>query len=201
MIRTIISDMGNVILPFDVSLFLNRIEKYSSLSKNEVMRIPIILDGLIVSFSKGRISSKKYFDSMKEIFKVDIEFKEFKDIYCDIFSLDSSVLKTLSKLKGIFRLVLLSNTDILHFNFIKTRYPEMFIFDDYVLSYETGSVKPEDRIFEIALEKSESDPEQIVFIDDMEENIRAAGKTGMKTIHFDCHMDLKRELEKFDILF
>jgi len=198
-IKAVISDMGNVILPFDISLFLRKIAEYSSLKKDEVIKIPILHYGLIESFCKGEISPKKYYDSMKEIFKADIKFKEFRKIYCDIFSLDNSVLKTLNELKDKTKLLLLSNTDTLHFNFIKKRYPEILIFDDYILSYETGWVKPEDEIFRVALEKSEENPENIVFIDDREENIQAAEKTGMKTIHFDSKMDLKVELEKLGI--
>jgi len=38
-----------------------------------------------------------------------------------------------------------------------------------------------------------------LFIDDMEENIRAAAKTGMKTVHFNSKTNLKAELEKFEI--
>ncbi|HHF51435.1 MAG: HAD family phosphatase [Candidatus Aminicenantes bacterium] len=199
MIRTVISDMGNVILPFDVSVFLERIAKYSSLEKEEIMSMPVLYDGLIESFGKGRISPNKYYKGMKEIFKVDLKFKDFLDIYCDIFSLDSSVLETLAKIKGKCKLILLSNTDTLHFNYIKKRFPEIFLFDEYILSYKVGSVKPEEKIFKIAIEKSETEPQNILFIDDMEENIRAAAKTGMKIVHFNSKTNLKAELEKFEI--
>jgi putative hydrolase of the HAD superfamily len=136
---------------------------------------------------------------MKDIFKVDLKFKTFLDIYCDIFSLDSSVLETLAQLKGKHKLILLSNTDTLHFNYIEKRFPEIFIFDEYILSYKVGSVKPEEKIFKIAIEKSGAEPQNILFIDDMEENIRVAAKTGMKTIHFNSKTNLKAELEKFGI--
>jgi len=200
-IKTILSDMGNVILPFDISVFLKRIAKYSSMGIKELMDIPVLPDGLIESFGKGRISPEEYFMGMKEIFKVNITFKDFLDIYCSIFSLDSSVLETLAKLKGKNKLILLSNTDTLHFNYIKKRFPEIFIFDEYILSYKVGSVKPEERIFKIAIEKSEAEPECILFIDDMEENIRAAERTGMKTIHFNSQTDLEAEMGKFGISF
>ncbi len=199
MIRTVVSDMGNVILPFDISVFLKRIAKYSSLEKEEIMSIPVLHDGLIESFGKGRISPKRYYKGMKDIFKVDLKFKTFLDIYCDIFSLDSSVLETLAQLKGKHKLILLSNTDTLHFNYIEKRFPEIFIFDEYILSYKVGSVKPEEKIFKIAIEKSGAEPQNILFIDDMEENIRVAAKTGMKTIHFNSKTNLKAELEKFGI--
>ena len=199
MIKAIISDMGNVILPFDVSLFLRKMAQYSSMKKREVMEIPVLHDRLIKSFSKGEISSKKYYESMKDAFKADLKFKEFRNIYCDIFSLNTEVLKALTKLRGKNKLLLLSNTDTLHFNFVRKRFPEIFIFDGYILSYEAGCIKPEDEIFKLALKKSKEEPENTLFIDDMEENIEAAMALGMKTIHFDSRIDLSAELEKFGV--
>jgi len=200
-IKTVISDMGNVILPFEISFFLNEIAKYSSLEKDEVINIPVLHVELIKSFSEGRISPENYYAQMKKIFKADIQFDKFRDIYCDIFSLNSSVLKTLSSLKGKNKLLLLSNTDTLHFNFIKKRFPEIFIFDDYILSYEVGCVKPDDKIFRAAVDRSETKPEEIVFIDDIRENVKAAEKAGLKTIHFNSEIDLKAELEKYGVSF
>ncbi|MFW6123652.1 MAG: HAD family hydrolase [Acidobacteriota bacterium] len=201
MIKAVISDMGNVILPFDVSLFLKKMAQYSFMKEREVMELPVLHDGLIKSFSKGEISSKKYYKSMKEVFKANIRFKKFRNIYCDIFSLNAEVLETLTKLKGKNKLFLLSNTDALHFNFIRKKFPDIFIFDDYILSYEAGWIKPEEEIFKLALKKSEEEPENTVFIDDMEENIKAAEALGMKTIHFDSETDLKVELDKLGISF
>ncbi len=201
MIRTVISDMGNVLLAFDVLVFLNEIAKYSSMKNKEVLEVPFLHDGLIEAFCKGNIGPKKYYREMGKIFKADIEYQDFINIYCNIFSLNSSVVKTLTRLKGKNKLILLSNTDTLHFNFIKKRYPEIFIFDDYILSYKIGSVKPETEIFDVALDRSETKPEEIVFIDDMKENIQAAKKIGMKTIHFHPKMDLKSELKKLGMCF
>ena len=77
----------------------------------------------------------------------------------------------------------------------------MFIFDDYVLSFEAGYMKPDLRIFQIALERAKARAGECVFIDDLEENIEAAAKMGIHTIHFKAQTDLKTELCKLGLSF
>jgi putative hydrolase of the HAD superfamily len=97
------------------------------------------------------------------------------------------------------RLVLLSNTDSLHFEYIREAFPEIFIFDEYVLSYETGSLKPETEIYNNALKQAGISPEEAVFIDDLEENVKAADRLGMKGILYRKGMDLRLELSRYGI--
>jgi epoxide hydrolase-like predicted phosphatase len=55
-------------------------------------------------------------------------------------------------------------------------------FDPIVLSYEEKVSKPDPRIYQAAISKAGVKPNEIVFIDNLEENITAAQQAGMKTI-------------------
>ena len=57
-------------------------------------------------------------------------------------------------------------------------------FDTLTISSEVGVMKPEEAIYQIALEKADTRPEQAVFIDDFIENVGGAQKVGMHAIHF-----------------
>lgn len=57
-------------------------------------------------------------------------------------------------------------------------------FNHLVISAEVGVMKPEARIYQIALEQAGVSPNEAVFIDDMFENIQGCEKVGMKGIHF-----------------
>lgn len=57
-------------------------------------------------------------------------------------------------------------------------------FDHIVISAEVGVAKPDPRIFHLALDGLEVTPLESVFIDDFEENIKAARKVGMHAILF-----------------
>jgi putative hydrolase of the HAD superfamily len=57
-------------------------------------------------------------------------------------------------------------------------------FDHMVISAEVGVMKPEARIYEIALEALDARPEESIFVDDFAENVEAARALGMCGIQF-----------------
>ncbi len=58
------------------------------------------------------------------------------------------------------------------------------VFDYMVISAEIGLMKPDCRIYRLALEELGAKPEESVFIDDMLVNVEAARAVGMAGIHF-----------------
>jgi putative hydrolase of the HAD superfamily len=58
-------------------------------------------------------------------------------------------------------------------------------FDSMVISAEVGVMKPEARIYQIALEQAGASPNEAVFVDDFYENIEGCEKVGMQGIHFE----------------
>ncbi|MCX6066035.1 MAG: HAD family phosphatase [Chloroflexi bacterium] len=57
-------------------------------------------------------------------------------------------------------------------------------FDDVIVSAEVGIVKPDARIYQLALDKFGIQPEEAVFVDDMPENIAACQALGMQGVQF-----------------
>jgi putative hydrolase of the HAD superfamily len=57
------------------------------------------------------------------------------------------------------------------------------LFDCVVISAEVGMRKPDERIFRHAVEQLGLPPEECVFIDDIEHNVRAAEALGMVGVH------------------
>jgi HAD superfamily hydrolase (TIGR01509 family) len=57
-------------------------------------------------------------------------------------------------------------------------------FDEVIVSAEVGIVKPDARIYHLALEKLGVQPAEAVFVDDMPENIAACQALGMHGIQF-----------------
>ena len=57
-------------------------------------------------------------------------------------------------------------------------------FDHMVISAEVGVMKPEAKIYQIALEQAGVSPSEAVFVDDFIENIEGCEELGMHGIHF-----------------
>lgn len=71
------------------------------------------------------------------------------------------------------------------------------LFDVVVISAEVGLRKPDERIFRHALEGLGLEPQECVFIDDIEHNIRAAEAIGMVGLH---HTDPVRTVASLEDL-
>lgn len=200
-IKSVISDLGKVILFFDNNIFLKKMMDYSPLSLEE-MRASIFSHFEVVqNFDRGKLTPHQFYGQVLERFQAKIDYEDFYDIYNDIFSLNPPVLSLLKRLKSQYRLVLLSNTDVVRFSFIRNRFPEIMIFDEYVLSYEVGRIKPHPQIYRVAIEKARARPEECVFIDDREENIEGARGMGINSILFDNHVQLKAYLQEYGLFF
>ncbi len=201
MIESVISDLGKVIIFFENQIFFEKMSRFCPLSPEEIEEEALKHFELIIYFDTGKITPEEFYESIKKILKADLDYSKFYEIYNDVFSLNPPVLKIMKQLKSKHRLVLLSNTDVMRFGFVKRKFPEILIFDAYVLSYEVGLMKPHPNIYIEALKKVQSKPEEAVFIDDREENVQAAFELGIQAVHFKPETDLALELKKLGLSF
>jgi len=199
MIKSIISDLGKVIVDFDNNRFFSGLSRYCSYSFDEIVWQSRDHLHLHLAFDSGEIDPQEFYLKVKQVLSANLDQDEFFRLYNDIFSLNEKVVQTFQKLKGKCRLIILSNTDPERFGFIKKTFPAVLDFDDFVLSFEQGFLKPQKEIYKIALKKAQALPSECVFIDDMEENISAAASLGFNTIHFKPGTNLKSELRRFQI--
>lgn len=200
-IKSVISDLGMVIIFFDNDIFLNKMMNYSPFSLEEMKELVVENFGLVESFDRGKMTPEKFYQEVAARFRAEIDYHSFFRIYNDIFTLNPPVLNIMKKLKSQHRLVLLSNTDVMRFGFIQKTFPEILFFDAYVLSYEVGCMKPDSRIYKVALKRAEARAKECLFIDDREENVMAALKLGLQAIHFGPQTDLKTSLQEYGIFF
>ena len=76
------------------------------------------------------------------------------------------------------------------------RFPVVKCLQDVVVSGDEGVVKPDRRIFEIALERmGKPDPASVFFTDDSLRNIEAASEFGFDAHHFQTAADLEQALK------
>src|SRR5262249_29464942 len=89
-----------------------------------------------------------------------------------------------------------SNTNEAHIEFIRSRYRVLDYFDQHICSYEVGSLKPDRKIFERAIQVSGHRPDELFFADDREENILAARQLGIHAHQFRTESLLVEALQK-----
>jgi HAD superfamily hydrolase (TIGR01509 family) len=197
----VISDLGKVIIFFDNNIFFEKIADYSPHSKEEIRELAVAHFELVEFFDKGEITPQDFHAQVIQKLEARIDYDTFFSIYNNVFSLNPPVLQIMKRLKGNYRLVLLSNTDTMRFGFVKKKFPGILIFDEYVLSFEVGFMKPHPQIYKEALKKAGFPARECVFIDDREENIEAAAKLGIKGIHLGPQTHLESVLKEAGLSF
>jgi putative hydrolase of the HAD superfamily len=69
-------------------------------------------------------------------------------------------------------------------------------FDQHIFAYEIGAAKPDPKAYQIMIKQLNLPPQDIVFIDDRPENIRAAQALGINAILFQSADQIQQELQK-----
>jgi putative hydrolase of the HAD superfamily len=115
-------------------------------------------------------------------------------------SLHEPVIKLIRRLRGHYKLGLLSNATItLEDRLVEYGLHEE-LFDDIVNSSRVGLAKPDPAIYQLAATRLELDPVNCFFIDDYHVNVRAAREVGMTAHHFQGYQGLHDELEALSLL-
>jgi len=126
---------------------------------------------------------------------------ELKKEFIRISGMRHDVFELAKKLKGRYKLGILSNQIEDWLEDVIKKHSMDEVFDAIVTSYGTGFAKPDARIYREIVKKLRVKPEECVFIDDLETSMPPAKKLGMKTILFKDTEQLKNDLKKLGVKF
>ncbi len=127
------------------------------------------LPGWVLQLETGQIEPRDFVDQFCRLIDLRADYDQFCEIWSCIFT---GTLVPESMLEGLarrYRLVLVSNTNAIHFEMIQRSYPLLRHFHDLVLSHEVGAAKPDPRIYQVALEKAGCRPGECFYTDDIPE--------------------------------
>ena len=202
MIRTVISDLGRVVLWFDNNVFLRKLADRAGRPFEEVKAAVHGDLELLRRFDAGAITTADFHARVMEIVGADVSRVDFYAMYNDIFTPNAGAIDVLGRAKSAgYKLLLLSNTDPERFGFVLRTFPALRLFDGYVLSYELKLLKPDPAIYLAAAHAAGCEPGDCAFIDDMEENVNAAIATGLAGIHYLPETDLAAKLRTLGLRF
>ena len=177
-LKTIIFDLGNVIIPFDFRRGYAAMEAHCGLPAAEIPE-RIRATGLVPELESGRIEPRAFVEAMNRTLGASLSYEGFREIWGSIFLPETLVpIELVRELKKTHRVIVLSNTNAIHIEMVREAYPILSEFDELVLSHEVRAMKPEPAIYAAAVAAARAEPGECFFTDDIlayVEGARAAG--------------------------
>ncbi|MGO9464801.1 MAG: HAD family hydrolase [Isosphaeraceae bacterium] len=180
---TLIFDFGNVIGFFD---HMKVYEHFAPrLGMNGMQFAGLLLQrgfrDLLVEFECGRIGARVFAEQTMAMSGLLVPYEEFVAAWNDIFWLNESLAGLIPWFKSRgYTLVLGSNTNILHSQHYRRQFAATLDhFDRMIFSHDVGVMKPAAEFYRACALAAGVPAASCVFVDDVDENIKAARQAGM----------------------
>lgn len=198
-IRLIISDFGGVICTFDYRVFCERLARRIHRTADQVF-VAAFDDHLQTDFETGRLSGRAYHQTVMTRLDGEVPYDEFYPMYGDIFTEVPGTGDLLRRLHTRYPLYLLSDTNEIHFGYVRKTLATLSVFDEFIVSYRVGVMKPDPRIYQEALRRSGLPASACVFVDDQPGNIVGALCEGIRAVQFESPTQCADELARLGVV-
>ncbi|MDG1332347.1 MAG: HAD family phosphatase [Crocinitomicaceae bacterium] len=195
-IDTIIFDFGGVLINID---YHKTIDAFKDLGIEDFEESYSQADqtSLFSDLEIGKISAQRFVNDLLHFLPNGTSSNKVVHAWnAMILDVPKSGIDLLQRLKGKYRLFLLSNTNEIHIpkalaEWKKTSEVNFYdCFDHVYLSHEMGMRKPNAEIFERVCQEQNIKPENALFIDDSAQHIKGATKVGLNTVHLTSDVSL-----------
>jgi len=200
MISVIVSDLGNVLLPFNYKIMVDRFNSIDKGLGDKFAELYYEDYEYHRDFERGKISRADFVKTMLERLDNKVTGEEFCKIFSEIFSVNQEVADLLPRLKKNYTLCLLSNRNEIHEEYGYRHYNFLKHFDKLFLSHEVGYVKPEKEIYAAVETFTGKPPEEHLFIDDILEYVNGAKNCGWQAVQFNGYNNLIEDFKKHEII-
>jgi len=207
----VIFDLGNVLVHIHPEAFLQTLGIDTPENRRYYQKSVI---NIVKTYERGEDSTDQFLDHLGVLFNAHDAAQQHIRGHRRVFSRDDFSRAMLSiigrPIVGMEELVrnlgarvplgLLSNTNPMHFDACMDDLAVLQVIPSHFLSYRLKSLKPEPGIFEKAIQLLQLDPGDVLYIDDLDENVEAARRVGLNGYLFAGEQELKRRLSDLELI-
>jgi glucose-1-phosphatase len=194
MIGAVIFDLGGVIVPLDFQSVYAAIGTLCPYPAAEIPR-RIRASGLVDRYETGQLDSRAFVAQLSALLDLHVSYEQFCELWSALFLREPLIPESLfAELSSRYPLILLSNTNQMHFENVRARFPLLGHFHHLVLSYQVGAAKPSRRIYEEAVARAGCLAGECFFTDDVPAFVEGAKQAGMDAVRFLDYAQLEGEL-------
>ena len=194
-IRGIFFDFGGVIVRTEYQAPREHLAERLRMEYEDIIKI-VFESQSSFRASIGEISAEEHWTEVtKRLRRPASETKSIRDEFFAGDVIDREIVEYLRSLRSDYHVGLISNAwpDLRDY-ITEQKFDDAF--DHMVISAEVGVMKPEARIYQIALEQAGVSPDEAVFVDDFYGNIEGCREIGMHGIHFQNPQQAMGELKQ-----
>ncbi len=188
-------DLGKVLVDFDFSAGYRALEKCCPYAEAEIRR-RIAATDLAMRFETGLMEPRDFCAELCALIELNVDYDRFCAIWNSIFS---GVLVPESMIQGLanrYRMVLVSNTNQIHFEMVRQQYPLLRHFHHKALSYQVKAMKPRPEIFLEAVRLAGCRASECFYADDIPAFTEAARWLGIDAVTFESVAQLSTEMHR-----
>src|SRR6266545_7446705 len=123
--KAILFDLGRVLIHFDFKRGYQALERLCPYTAAEIPK-KLAGTGLVERFETGLIEPCAFVEEISKILELRMDYDQFCEIWSSIFTHELLPESMLEGLKRRYRMVLLSNTNALHFEMLRGAYSHLF---------------------------------------------------------------------------
>lgn len=199
MIRNIIFDIGQVLADFQWREYIKDLG-YNAKTSERIAKATV-LSPYWNEVDRGVISITEIIENCVHLDQeIEAEIRHFFQNCAESvkeYDYSEELVHTLKK--NGYNIYLLSNYGGDYFSYVKDIFRFLPLVDGGVISYQVKHIKPEPEIYKALIDKYMINPEESVFLDDLEKNLEGAKKFGFHTILFQTLDKAKSELRELDV--
>lgn len=199
--KTFLFDIGNTLISLDYEAALEEICRYATVDRDRLVQL-MEWSGGYHDLERGAVDFAQFHDFMRSRAGYRGGIERLRKAWCMILSTPvEGIEELLERIRQRYTVAFLSNSNEVHAEFIQRRYRILFRKADAIIySHVHRLLKPDSAIYLLACETVGVEPRQVVFVDDLYENVQAARNLGMRAYQFSGALDLGRELEMDGLL-
>jgi epoxide hydrolase-like predicted phosphatase len=196
MIRALITDFGGVLVRTSTDRSRRALEQRLQLPPHTIEE-RVFASELSQRAQRGDITEETFWREIERDLNLDrvgMTIDEFRNEFFAEDALDEELMVLIRSVRPALKTGLISNAwtglrEALHTYFLIED-----AFDALVISAEEKIMKPDARIYYLALERLGVQPSEALFLDDFKVNIDAANALGMIGIHFRSSEQAQRDI-------
>jgi epoxide hydrolase-like predicted phosphatase len=192
--KVVLFDLGRVLMHIDFDAFPNGLGLTTPESRAPY---DAPLKPFIRLYEEGKMTTEEFLDGLYAIFDCRFPQEQILESFNDIIVEDNtSILPFVNAVRSQYDVAILSNTCACHWDKVRHLSSVVKLFPHVFTSFELGVMKPDRRVYDAVCASLNVAPHEVLFIDDLAENVHGAVSAGMHGIIYTSAEQLEKDFSE-----